>query len=127
MKNSRIISVLWLVLIVMILSIAVSADGYQAADDKIEIIFQQNSAFTDVQKEIIRDYYENAEQSAAGYGLKCILFGHSYVTEYVTTVQHKVSTASPRCLEKVYKTSVCEDCSDTQSTLISQNYIDCCE
>ena len=89
MKNSRIISVLWLVLIVMVLSIAVSADVHQDVNDEIDIIFQQNSAFTDVQKEIIRDYYENADQSAAGYGLKCTLFGHSYVTEYITTVQHK--------------------------------------
>lgn len=127
MKNSkRIISV---ILSIVLLMVGMTSTSYADAENEsyTEVIFQANSVFTEDQKDIIRASFEEDQPAASPYGLQCLLFGHSYVTEYTTVIQHKVAATSPRCRRDIYETSVCENCSDTQSTLISWKYIDCCE
>lgn len=125
MKNSkRIISV---VLSIVLLMMGLTSTSYADVENETEIIFKSDSVFTEDQKDIIRTFFEDDQQSSSAYGLKCTLFGHSYVTEYVTVIQHRYNSTSPRCREEYYKTNICEDCSDTQATLIAWQYIECCE
>lgn len=95
--------------------------------DNIEVIFKQNSVFSDTEKDIISKSFFEEDKSNETYGLKCILFGHDYKTECVSVIQHKVSESNPRCINEIYETQICEDCSDTQSTLISWEFIECCD
>ena len=92
-----------------------------------EIIFSDNSEFTEAEKEHIKLFLTSGCSDSDTYGLKCTLFGHTYKTEYVTAITHKVFATSPRCLREIYETNICEDCSDTQSVLISSTMITCCE
>lgn len=96
---------------------------------KIEVIFEENSVFTEDEKQIIESFfYEcNNENESMPYGLMCTLFGHDYKSEIVTIINHKVYAEAPRCVEEAYNTKICTKCSDTQSTFLSQKRIDCCK
>ena len=95
-------------------------------NENVEVVFAEDSKYTDEEKQIISNYLTGDAADVDTYGLKCILFGHDYVTEYVDVIRHKVSTLAPRCIKDKYKTEICEDCSDTVATLIATTVIDCC-
>lgn len=113
-----------MVLSLLMTGISISADNVH---QEKEIIFNDNSVFTEDEKEIITATLNLGQGTSGTYGLKCTLFGHTYKTEYVTAITHKVYTTSPRCLREIYETKICEDCSDTQTRLINSTLIACCE
>ena len=115
--------------IIMVLSLLLTGITISADDiyQEKEIVFNSNSAFSEDEKEIITAALNSEQETYGVYGLKCTLFGHTYKTEYVTAITHKASNTSPRCLREVYETKICEDCSDTQTRLISASMIACCE
>ena len=113
-----------IVLSLMMTGISISADNVHYEK---EIIFNNNSVFTEDEKNVITATLTSEHNTYDVYGLKCTLFGHTYKTEYVTAITHKVFATNPRCLREIYETQICEDCSDTQSRLISSDLITCCE
>lgn len=120
------------VLISLSLSITIFVPGttvtaHDVIENNVEIIFNDNSAFTDAEKEIVKTSIIANQETIKPYGLQCTLFGHDYTTEYITVIRHKVSDAKPRCISEIYESKICENCSDTLSTLISSQVIDCCE
>ena len=97
-------------------------------NQNIEVIFNEESVFSEEQKQMIIAYFTETDSSEdATYGLKCTLFGHSYVAEVVKTVMHQVRDTAPRCENKFYLVEICEDCSDRQTTLIDRQEIFCCD
>ena len=107
-----------------VLSVAITA---QNRFNNIEVLFSANSVFTEAEKEIIETHFTDEDSSMQPYGIKCILFGHDYKTEIIDVIHHKVSSTRPRCVRETYETKICEDCSDTVSTLIATTVIDCCQ
>lgn len=63
----------------------------------------------------------------ATYGLTCTLLGHKIVGTIVSTINHKVRAAEPRCLERTYDYEECTRCDYSKSTLILSEYIFCCD
>lgn len=125
-KISKLFFIICLFITMLITGLSVGAHDELYYYD-IEVIFQENSVFTDIEKDVIRKSFFEEDKSNETYGLKCTLFGHDYKTEYVTVIQHKVREGNPRCKSEIYETQICEDCSDTQSTLFSWEYIECCD
>lgn len=123
MKKSILVLNLCLVLLV---SMGVMATAF-VHNENIEVIFVENSIFSDNEKEIIKEYFNNENDGNNVYGLKCTLFGHDYKTEYVDVIRHKVRATQPRCIKDKYETKICVDCSDTVSTLIATTSITCCD
>ena len=95
-------------------------------NDNINVIFTENSIFSDDEKLIIEKSFI-CDDDISTYGIKCILFGHDYKTEYIDAIRHKVSSTRPRCIMETYETKICVDCSDTVSDMIATTYIDCCQ
>lgn len=96
---------------------------------EMTIIFDDNSAFSESEKLIVS---EKLKGRSIGGGeqpdnIICDIFGHSYTEELVTAITHKVYPTQPRCKEEVFKVKVCTRCSDTQTELISDRYIVCCQ
>ena len=114
-----------IILAISLLMTGISIMATDAYNEK-EVIFVDNSIFTDEEKEHITAVLTEECNTHETYGLKCTLFGHTYKTEYVTAITHKVSATSPRCLREIYETKICEDCSDTQAELINSAMIACC-
>ena len=107
--------------------IATDASDGSLDHPHVTVIFEENTCFNEDEKQLIENMLTgNAQTTVAPYGLSCILFGHDYQEEYVTAIQHQMYTDAPRCVEEVYKVSVCSKCSDTQSTRISLLRIFCC-
>ncbi|MBR4961364.1 MAG: hypothetical protein IKY52_10740 [Clostridia bacterium] len=97
-------------------------------NQNIEVIFNEDSVFSEKQKQMIIAYFTETDSSEdTVYGLKCTLFGHSYVEEVVRTVMDQVRATAPRCDEKFYEVQICEDCSDRQTTLLEIIKIYCCD
>lgn len=126
--NKKIIVCINLVIIVMISGICAIAHEISESE-RIEVIFSENSIFTEDEKHLIEssfsEYYD--VNKSVPYGLTCTLFGHDYKSEIVNIISHKVYAESPRCVEEAYNTKICTRCSDTQSTLLSHMRIDCCK
>jgi len=96
---------------------------------EMTIIFNVNSTFSESEKKVIS---EKLRGRSIGGGeqpnnIICNIFGHSYTEELVTAITHKVYPTQPRCKEEVFKVNVCTRCSDTQTELISDRYIVCCQ
>lgn len=113
--------------ILYLFSMGVMTSAHMDCAHDIEVCFTENSVFSEDEKQIIEEYFVDGINNTATYGLKCTLFGHDYVTEYVDVIRHKVRTTIPRCDREKYEMKICSDCSDTVSTLILLTYIDCCE
>ena len=121
----RIITIISFCLILTaVLSVAILA---QNTLNNIEVLFSSDSVFTEEEKEIIENHFTGEESTMQPYGIKCILFGHDYKTEIIDVIHHKVRSTRPRCVRETYETKICEDCSDTVSTLIATTVIDCCQ
>lgn len=110
-----------------LLLLGTQISAYADANHDIEVIFQEDTVFTEYEKDAIIASFVNNGNVSSTYGLSCTLFGHKYQTEYVTVIEHKVRTNDPRCQEYIYETDVCSKCSDVVSTLISSSAISCCD
>ena len=124
MKNIKSVIGILLVFSFLVASFVVTASNVYYEK---EVIFEENSIFTEAEKESIIATVNGEERQHTAYGLKCVLFGHTYKTEEVAVITHKKRDTQPRCLEEVFEWSICEDCSDRQTTLLYEDYIVCCE
>lgn len=117
-------------LVVVMLSSGIYVMAHEISESgKIEVIFDENSIFTEEENEIIEaSFLENGDgNTPAPYGVMCTLFGHDYKSETTKVIRHKVYAKAPRCVEEWYDTKTCTRCSDTQSTLLDSMNIDCCK
>ena len=112
--------------LVLMLTTAVVAYQTYSSDD-VQVVFAENSVFTVLEKEMIEKHFCGDADNGETYGLRCTLFGHDYKTEYVDVIRHKIRSTRPRCIDDLYKVQICTVCSDTVSTLVSSQSIDCCE
>ncbi len=97
--------------------------------DNVEIIFNEKTPFTSVQREqIVSCLYGDCvyEMKAASYNLICALFGHDYIYDTVITITHKVRDANPRCLREIFEIGLCTRCDATTMTCLNSAYITCC-
>lgn len=126
--NKKIIICMGLLIVMLTSGICVMAHEISEFA-KVEVLFDENSIFTEDEKQIIESSfseYDNGNKPIP-YGLMCTLFGHDYKSEVTTVIRHKVYVNAPRCVEEWYDTKICTRCSDTQSKLLSQGRIDCCK
>lgn len=91
----------------------------------VEFVFDASTT-EDFRNKAIAHYFNHGDAGAAAYGLTCTLFGHKIESSVITTVTHKVSSTSPRCLRETYNVETCSRCDYTNSTLLSSTYIVCC-
>lgn len=91
------------------------------------VIYDEVSAETKVK---IERYFASGEPTtdnpSTPYGLTCTLFGHKLEARSVSTITHKVSSTSPRCLKRTYLYEACTRCDYETSTLAATEYIVCC-
>lgn len=115
-------------LMVLMLTLAVAAVADNSSESKnIEVLFDSNTEFTDLEQDVIRTHFINASNDVQQLGLKCTLFGHDYKTELVTVITHKVRSTSPRCRKEIFETKICTVCSDTVPKLMNEDLIICCD
>ena len=125
--KNKIFVAIWLCFI-MLFSIATGVAAHNFVEEEnIEVVFKEDSIFSDEEKHIIEASFNADSSHVQPYGLKCSLFGHDYKTEIVSVIRHKVRTAKPRCMRDTYETKICTVCSDTISTLIYSEQINCCD
>ena len=92
-----------------------------------EIVFVENSSFSDEMKQHVADYIVNGDDGATTYNLLCTLFGHKETVEAVTTISHKLRATHPRCLRQTWQVTGCTRCEEALGmVLISETYITCC-
>ncbi len=127
MKNNKKFVICMGLLLVMLIS-GVSVMAHEISEcGKFEVIFEDNSVFTEEEKQFIEASFSDDGNKPVPYGLKCTLFGHNYKSEITTVIRHQVYANAPRCVRELYDTKICTDCSDTQSTLLERMRIDCCQ
>ena len=97
-----------LVLMVIILTIGatlgISADEiventYQIGN--VTVVFSDESQLSKEQQESIAQLLVNPEYGTSQANLICNIFGHKNTQEGVSTITHKVSATSPRCLQEI--------------------------
>lgn len=120
-----------IVFILMALCLTTFASGTYEVEfvrDNVEIIFNENTPFTSVQREQIVSYlYGNSvEIKAASFNLICALFGHDYEYDTVITITHKVRDTQPRCLREIFEIGLCSRCGATTAESLGSVYISCC-
>ena len=120
----KFLSIVFLVCMVFSLSIySVGIDRYEK-----DIEFIEDTQFTEYEKKLIIDHLNGLESSNNIFNtdnIICDIIGHNYTTETVYETIHYVYAEAPRCLKKVYEVSVCTRCSNTVSTFLSQQRINC--
>ncbi len=108
--------------------IPISAKESTENNTNIEIII--NGEVSEETKTKIEKYFASGEPStdnkSTSYGLTCTLFGHKLEARSVSTITHKVSSTSPRCLKRTYLYEACTRCDYETSTLADTEYIVCC-
>lgn len=117
-----------LTLLTCTFAMPVSAKTIINKNNNIEIIIHDE--VSEETKTKIERYFadgEPAEINNSTYGLTCTLLGHKIESTVVSTINHKVSATSPRCLEKTYNYKECTRCDYEEATLISSMYIVCCK
>lgn len=103
--NKKIIICMGLLIVMLTSGIYVMA--YEVSEiGKIEVIFSENSIFTEDEKQIIESSFSEYDygNKPVPYGLMCTLFGHDYKSETTTVIRHKVYANAPRCVEEWYDT-----------------------
>ena len=93
--------------------------------DNVTVIFENDSSFSDDEKQAIAQFLVN-NTDIQTYGLLCSIFGHDNTTEIAVTITHCVNSTAPRCLEECWQVTTCSRCNETESTRISYSYINCC-
>ena len=117
-----------LTLLTCTFALPVSAKNTTNENTEIEIIIHDE--VSEETKERIKSYFVNGEPSddnASTYGLTCTLLGHKIVCTSVSTIEHKIRTTSPRCVEKTYDYEECSRCDYNKATLVCTEYIVCCK
>ena len=130
MKKIKIILIVCLILSLTI----VSANALESPNKSgniyelqgVTIQFESNSNFDLKEQNYIAEFLVYGNEKTSPYGLSCLLFGHNYETEVVTSIKHKARATAPRCLEEIYDIQVCSKCGDIQKTLLASRYIYCC-
>lgn len=102
-----------------------SGNNIYTIDNKT-IIFDEASAFTVEEQQVIAELLANSDQVHSTYGLMCTLFGHKNTTETVQTITHCVDTKSPRCLQENFAVTTCSRCGETTTERVSYRFITCC-
>lgn len=109
-------------------ALPVSAKNTTKENNDIEIII--HNEVSEETKEKIERFFANGtpaeNDGIATYGLTCTLLGHNIKISSVSTITHKVSTTSPRCLKKTYNYEECTRCDYEKATLVCSEYIVCC-
>lgn len=121
----------------LILCVCMAVTSYAAAsnvyqfeyeDQDITIIFDENTLLSDHERQFIADlmvYGDSDTDNISAYSW-CWLTGHDITSDTVTTIQHKVSSSSPRCYMTVYQVDTCSKCDYVETTALSSVYISCC-
>ena len=115
-------------MLIMMTSACIFAGANETAyvvDDEYTIIFE-DTVPSEKQEIIAQALIVGEDTTVQTYGLGCTLFGHDYAYTTVTVVQHKIFPTSPRCIQRTYDVTYCEDCEYTEETLRSTTYIHCC-
>ena len=93
----------------------------------LEIVFEENSVYSDEMKARVADYIVNGDDGASTYNLLCTLFGHKETVEAVATISHKVDPVNPRCLKQIWEVTGCTRCEEALGmVLLGETYITCC-
>lgn len=128
MKTKKVFSLI-LALATLLCAVIIPANATEAETNEQIEIYIENENISEETKEKIIAFYSNGgeeKEGVATYGLTCTLLGHKLESSVITTVTHKVSSTSPRCLRKKYNYESCTRCDYENSTLASQQYIVCC-
>ena len=124
------ITVIFMVIFLIICSILnTSADeeiGNVYQFENTTVIFEADSEFSVEQQEIIANFIVNPEYGIAKVNIICDIFGHKNTIEGVTTITHKVSAESPRCLQELFTITTCSRCDQTTVERDAYFYISCC-
>lgn len=127
MKTKNLFAILF-ALTLLICTCVLPTNAKEITNNNVEIII--NDDVSEETKAKIEKYFENGEPRANDdtktYGLTCTLLGHKLESTAISTITHKVSTTSPRCLKRTYKYDACTRCDYEDSTLIGQEFIICC-
>lgn len=127
MKKISVFLTFCLLLMVMTISAnAAESQGNAYTMQDATVKFEADSKFTSEEQQHIAELLIYGSDEVSPCGILCSLFGHSYETEIVTLINHRYRATAPRCLEEQYKVSKCSRCGDTQQTLLSSGYINCC-
>ena len=122
-----------LVLMVIILTIGatlgISADEiventYQIGN--VTVVFSDESQLSKEQQESIAQLLVNPEYGTSQANLICNIFGHKNTQEGVSTITHKVSATSPRCLQEIFTITTCSRCNESTVDRDAYYYITCC-
>ena len=110
--------------------IVISLSLYSMAMDwnEVNVVFIDNTSFTEYEQQIIIDYLTGEKNTNAinnTDNIICDLIGHSYKTEKTFVTLHNVYPDAPRCVQKEYETSICSRCSNTISTYLGEERINC--
>lgn len=124
------IGLITMVIVLTVFStIGVSADqaignAYQL--ENVTVVFDADSQLTPEQQESIAQLLVNPEHGIARANLICNIFGHKNSSEGVSTVTHKASATSPRCLKELFTITICSRCDETTVERDAYYYISCC-
>lgn len=94
--------------------------------ENITVIFDVDSQLTPEQQEEIARLLINPEYGVAQANIICDIFGHKNTMEGVTTITHKVSPDSPRCLQELFTITTCSRCNESTVERDGFAYITCC-
>lgn len=124
-----------LTIILMIITLAVCSTFGVSADEKVgntyqienvTVVFEADSQLSAEQQENIAQLLVNPEYGVTQANLICNIFGHKNTTEGVSTITHKVSATSPRCLEEFFTITTCSRCNESTVERNAAVYIFCC-
>ena len=124
-----------LTIILMIITLAVCSTFGVSADEKVgntyqienvTVVFEADSQLSAEQQENIAQLLVNPEYGVTQANLICNIFGHKNTTEGVSTITHKVSATSPRCLEEFFTITTCSRCNESTVERHAAVYIFCC-
>lgn len=114
----------------MTISFSVSATNTSAnltyTFENTSVIFDKSTPFSETSQLNIANFIIFGEKNTQTYGLTCTLFGHDYVTDYVTTITHNVCESQPKCLRETFEVGECSRCGDTYTELVNSLMISCC-
>lgn len=129
MKKVRFIVIILAFVLTFFATIGVSADqmvGNTYQIENITVVFDGNSQLSVEQQENIAQLLVNPDKGVAQANLICNIFGHKNTMEGVTTITHKVSATSPRCLEELFTITICSRCNASTVERDAFYYIPCC-
>ena len=129
MKIKNLFAIL-LALTLLVCACVLPVNAKESLGNNLEVEIIINDDVSAKTKAKIEKCYATGEpvidNGVSTYGITCTLFGHKIESTAVSTITHKVSSTSPRCLKRTYNYEECTRCDYTNSTLILSEYIVCC-